>query len=114
MLSRSLFIAIMISLAFLGACTSTAGKKISGEQVGQIQKGITTKADINRMFGNPSSTARDPNGNDTWVFTYGEYKWITVPRSYHYDVHRQRLTISFAGDKVKYYQFTEQQPDEYR
>ncbi|MCD6356847.1 MAG: outer membrane protein assembly factor BamE [Anaerolineaceae bacterium] len=105
----SLFITIMISLAFLGACTLTAGKKLSDEQVGQIQKGVTTKAAINRMFGNPFSTTVDTNGNEVWVFTYAEEKYIPGSKGRgRYDVHSQRLIITFIGDKVDYYRFTKQ------
>ena len=109
MLRNSLFTTVMISLAFLGACTSTTGTKISDEQVAKIQKGITTKADINSMWGNPSSTTVDASGKERWVFTYHEHKWLLgAPPgpNLHWDRHSQSLIVTFTGDKVDNYFFS--------
>jgi len=102
MIKNSIFITVMISLASLGACTATTGTKISDEQVANIHKGITTKADIKSILGNPSSTTVDASGNERWVFTYDEQKYLLgapEPGSTDliWDRHSQRLIITFTG-----------------
>ena len=103
---RSTFIAIIISIAFIGGCAISSGTKISDEQVSQIEKGVTTKANISRMFGDPSLTSVDANGNAIWKFEYAEENYIPGSKGRaKYGVHGQTLTIMFTGDKVNHYQF---------
>ena len=103
---RSAFIAI-IGIAFIGACAISSGTKISDEQVSQIKKGVTTRADISRMFGNPASTRVDANGNAIWTFEYAEEQYIPGSKGRgKFGVHGQRLMIMFTGDKVNHYQFS--------
>jgi outer membrane protein assembly factor BamE (lipoprotein component of BamABCDE complex) len=104
-LFRSPLIAI-ISIAFIGACAISSGTKISENQVSQIEKGVTTKADISRMFGNPASTSVDANGNAMWMFEYAEEQYIPGSKGRgKFGEQGQRLIIKFTGDKVNHYQF---------
>jgi len=103
---RSAFVTI-ISIAFIGACAISSGTKISDEQVSQIKKDVTTKADIIRMFGNPALTSVDANGNAIWKFEYAKEKYIPGSKGRgRFGVHGQVLTIVFTGDKVNQFQFS--------
>jgi len=104
---RNLLIVSLSCFIFLASCTLTSGKKISDEQVSKIQKNVTTKADINRMLGNSSSTTVDANGNEVWTFGYEEEKYIPGSKGRgRYDQHGQKLIIMFKGNKVKNYKFS--------
>lgn len=104
---RALTILTFINLIFLTSCALSSGKKISDEQVSQIQKNVTTKADINRMFGNSTSTTVDANGNEVWTFGYAEEKYIPGSKGRgRYDQHGQTLIIMFTDNKVSNYRFS--------
>lgn len=99
-LFRSVFIAV-ISAAFLGACAISSGTKIEDNKVSQIQKGVTTKADISRMFGDPSSTSVNAKGDAVWKYGYAEEKYIPGSKGRgKFGQHDQMLMIMFSGDKV--------------
>jgi outer membrane protein assembly factor BamE (lipoprotein component of BamABCDE complex) len=64
----ALFIAASLSLA---GCV-TIGKTFPVEQISHIQAGVTTRADIEKMFGQPWRVGKDA-GLRTW--TYAHYKY---------------------------------------
>lgn len=66
------FAAIVCSL-FLSACASSRGNKqvrnYTPDQISQsIQKGVTSKAQVNGVFGNPNFVVKTPAGHDLWVY----------------------------------------------
>lgn len=58
-------------LSLLTAC-ATVGQPYAEHKVSDIQVGVTTKADIQKMFGNPWRTGSE-SGQETW--TFGHYRY---------------------------------------
>lgn len=64
----ALFIAATLSLA---GCV-TIGKTFPVENISKIEAGVTTRADIEQMFGQPWRVGKDA-GLRTWTFAHYKY-----------------------------------------
>ena len=64
---------LFFSLLALVACAQVGpGKPFPAQNVYAIKKGVTTKDEVARLFGDPWRTGLE-NGQQTW--TYGNYKY---------------------------------------
>ena len=65
------------ALSLLAACFSV-GSQFPSAPVGKIEKGVTTKKQVRRMFGEPFRTGVDA-GYETWEYNYGRWQiWGTT------------------------------------
>lgn len=92
-LTGMLFLAALIT--FTGC--SNVGSNFDVNLAQQIQKGKTTQAEIQNMFGNPYKTGVQ-NAHPAWVFEYDQYRAIGADAS-------KDLIVVFNDDKtVRSYQ----------
>lgn len=87
-----------------GLDSSAQSKKLPEDQVAKIQRGMTTKQEIEAMFGKPDAETRRPQNETAWVYSRsGVPSQLPGGRtSYH-----QHLVIQFdASGTVKEYEFT--------
>lgn len=70
---RIFLFVVLISLLIItfGCSTTSSGRKIEKDRVSQIQKGQTTKAEIERDFGSPESK-NFSQGEEIWSYRYFE------------------------------------------
>ena len=59
-----------VALALLLSGCASSGREIDVQKASQIQKGVSTKADVKRLVGEPQQIANDSEGNQTWTYTY--------------------------------------------
>ena len=94
-------LAVVLSAA---GCVSV-GKKFPVEQVPNIEIGVHSKSDIERLFGRPWRTGLE-DGEITW--TYGDYK-----RSLGGETHTRDLIVRFNADGiVSSYSFSSDKPED--
>jgi hypothetical protein len=104
MLRGVLGFALLVSLIGAAACVSV-GKKFPVEQVPNIEIGVHSKADIQRLFGPPWRTGLE-DGETTW--TYADYK-----RALAGEKHTRDLIVRFNGDGiVSSYSFSSDKPED--
>lgn len=60
-----------MTVVILG-CTSTAGRKFDTGAAGQIKERVSTKADVQRILGEPFSTSRSSDGTEKFRWFYAE------------------------------------------
>ncbi|NQU47792.1 MAG: hypothetical protein HQ519_04030 [Planctomycetes bacterium] len=66
---------LALCLTFLTSCASgkyTYGRDFDAELVGQIEKGVTTQAQILETFGDPTDQRFNADGALSWTYTYTE------------------------------------------
>ena len=66
------FISVLSAIAFsliVAGCASS-GREINTTNASKIQKGVSTKADVKRLVGEPQQISNDSDGNQTWSYTY--------------------------------------------
>jgi hypothetical protein len=97
-------VSLVAVASIVGGCVSV-GKKFPVEQVPNIEIGVHSKADIQKLFGPPWRTGLE-DGQTTW--TYGDYK-----RSVTGEEHNRDLVVRFNDDGiVSSYSFSSDQPDD--
>lgn len=58
-------------LIFTASCVSTSvGTKMSAEKVQQLKKGVTTRAEVENLFGQPLTTSMLGDGRKMMVYNY--------------------------------------------
>ncbi len=63
-----------ISLCFV-ACTSLkTGRQVSPDTVGELERGVTTQAEVQRAFGTPTFRKVGSEGNSVWRYSYEEVR----------------------------------------
>ena len=88
-----------LSLPFTG-CMPSVGRPFPVQQVRQIEIGVTTKAEIRKMFGDPWRTGVEDGCR---TYTYGEYS-VKMSRD---------LVVRFDDkDVVKSYSFSSSYPED--
>jgi len=109
----------LLTIILLSGCASTAGNQSIKNETQQsiaskIFKGRTTKQDIQKQFGDPTrKTAVDTN-EDMWFYSIMNsnmsamsYIPIVGLFSNGTDMKSKNLTITFTGDKVENWSFSE-------
>jgi outer membrane protein assembly factor BamE (lipoprotein component of BamABCDE complex) len=102
----------IICCAFLAGCASCYGTRVTDEQAKQIQKGVTTKQDITKLFSKPAEVIHQDNGEEIMVYESKSTKrkcfWSGVMIT-----DTKRLTITFdANGVVKNYKIDELSKEE--
>jgi len=77
---RSLLAALLLLAGGLAvpACTSsvstrTEGKKITGEELAAVKRGVTTEDQLREMFGKPYNIDTSVRGKKTLIYIYSHY-----------------------------------------
>ena len=71
----------MLALAGLVAAGCfTVGENFSARPVRKIEKGVTTKAEVEKLFGQPFRTGLD-DGYESWTYVYNKWNAVTATRS---------------------------------
>ena len=68
----SIVFAICISALAFSGCAHTHGKKVDSAAVNQIQKGVTTKAELIARLGEPNSSTQRGDGGEMLMWRYTE------------------------------------------
>ncbi|MEW6594126.1 MAG: outer membrane protein assembly factor BamE [Thermodesulfobacteriota bacterium] len=71
-----------VALLLLSACAQV-GKPFPEQNVLAIKKGVTTKEEVRRLFGEPWRTGYE-DGQQTW--TYGNYKYTVLGQKENADL----------------------------
>ena len=98
---------LLLCLVTLAACGGlTIGREFPSPTRETIRGGITAKADLVRLFGEPTQVGID-DGDTTWT-------WIYVRRTTDQELTKQ-LTVRFRnGGVVKAYSYTSNFPEDMR
>jgi outer membrane protein assembly factor BamE (lipoprotein component of BamABCDE complex) len=62
-------IPILLFAGFVSACVSV-GHEVDQSKVDQIQKGVTTKAQVREWLGEPEQVTKSDSGDETWMYSY--------------------------------------------
>ncbi|MGD8353511.1 MAG: hypothetical protein PVJ01_05025 [Pseudomonadota bacterium] len=104
---RMLIISGLI-IAATGACAPTfnvtLGTMPANDPSSSIQAGVTTKADILRLFGDPDFTGVDTDGLEKWTWTHMDVK--ATPGKEAAITSFFNLEVSFDGEKVDSYSWS--------
>jgi outer membrane protein assembly factor BamE (lipoprotein component of BamABCDE complex) len=111
MLKRSVIASLLI-IPFVAGCAMQGGRDFDTGYVVSIQRGTTTKADVRANLGEPVSRSTGGNGEEIWSYLYqkGPNQFQAVMGAYTGKVPMsgKSLTITFSGDLVKDYSYSEQ------
>jgi outer membrane protein assembly factor BamE (lipoprotein component of BamABCDE complex) len=77
--TTTLLVAATVSV-FLGGGCFTVGQNFPAQPVTRIEKGVTTKAEIERLFGKPFRTGLD-DGYESWTYVYNRWSLFAPTRS---------------------------------
>ena len=83
------------------------GKPFDYTLVNQIEKGKSTKADVEALFGKPYYTAVGENGKSTWTYSYSENYDKSTMFENKYDLTSRILQVLFAGEVVEDFAYNE-------
>lgn len=96
----------LLAFSLLAGCASV-GNKIEMANVAQLQKGVTTRADMERLFGKPMSVSLLPDGRTMAMWFYSKasnnaQNFIPVVNLVQtkIDTHTQTLQAFFTADGV--------------
>ena len=95
---------IITTLFACGPIKVKSGRPFTISQIDMIEKGITSKDDIEGSFGQAQMTGKDDDGLEIWSYLYIR---ASVPlRGDKVEEEFQRLTITFReGDIVKSFSY---------
>jgi hypothetical protein len=107
----------LLALGFVG-CASV-GTPIATQNVQNIKKGVTTEADLVRMFGPPTTKTLNANGNIVMVWTHSAAQakgtsFIPIAGAFvgGTNVQVQQLTVLLnSSGSVQNYTMNESHPD---
>lgn len=77
---KGMLVAGLFAAVLCGSGCFTVGKNFSSAPVRKIEKGISTKADIRRLFGEPFRTGLD-DGYESWTYVYNRWNLFSTTRS---------------------------------
>ncbi|OIO35616.1 MAG: hypothetical protein AUJ74_05180 [Candidatus Omnitrophica bacterium CG1_02_44_16] len=107
---ENLFV-LLLCLSFAGC--ATVGRQVNQGNAEKLQKGVTTKAEVIKIFGQPNSQSFNQEGKV--IFTYigcqvknTAWNFIPVVSTFHSEIkmNNQILTITFKNDIVEEYSFS--------
>ena len=98
-----IWLVIIVGIILISNGCGTVGKSFNTSKVESIVNGVTTRSDIEKMFGKPFKTGIQ-NGQPIWVYEDNYYSIIREETS-------KDLMIIFSLDgKVQSYQFMSSKP----
>jgi outer membrane protein assembly factor BamE (lipoprotein component of BamABCDE complex) len=116
----AVIVLIAASALFAGGCASSSyGTKLDNNKVTQIQKGVTTRAQVEQMFGSPVNISLMGDGRRTMMYSYTESNthadgtnFIPVYNMFHHSAsgttHNQQLQVILTkADIVEDYVFND-------
>jgi len=65
------FVIILVSLTITG-CVSSTGQRVETDKVSQIKKGVTTRAEVEALLGQPTNVTVVGNGKRMMFYQYWE------------------------------------------
>jgi outer membrane protein assembly factor BamE (lipoprotein component of BamABCDE complex) len=65
-------VAALVTLCVVGCASSTNGTKLNATQVSQIKKGVTTRAEVEQMFGPPTHISLMGDGKRMMLYHFTE------------------------------------------
>src|SRR5689334_10902044 len=77
-MTNAAFLVTVAAALMVAGCSSPA-KRLEPSVVGQIQEGVTTRADIERQFGKPDNAIIGSNRRTLVVYEYGRVKPSAEP-----------------------------------
>ncbi|MGH7820294.1 MAG: outer membrane protein assembly factor BamE domain-containing protein [Candidatus Binatia bacterium] len=81
MRSRERIVAVLLGGFMLtGSACFTVGENFSARPVRRIEKGITTKDEVEKLFGEPFRTGLD-DGYESWTYVYNRWSLFSATRS---------------------------------
>ena len=94
-----LLITIPALLYSCGPLHLETGRSFTMIQIEAVKKGVTTKEEIRKLFGEPGLTGKSDTGLDMWTYLYIKAE---VPLKGNISKEKfQRSTITFKDNKVK-------------
>ena len=109
----------LLTIIVLSGCASTAGNQSIKNETQQsiaskIIKGRTTKQDISREFGDPTRKTTVDTNEDMWFYSImnsnmSAISYIPIAGLFSNgtDMKSKALTVTFQGDKVENWSFSE-------
>lgn len=109
----------LLTIMVLSGCASTAGNQSIKNETQQsiaskIIKGRTTKQDISREFGDPTRKTTVDTNEDMWFYSIMNSNMSAISYipivglfSNGTDMKSKALTVTFQGDKVENWSFSE-------
>lgn len=95
------YVILTAALLILAGCATT-GKRFDSSLVGNIQKEKTTKQEILKWFGEPTSTSVDSSGSEVWRYSYQEIPVATMFLGvFGPEGKQETLVIKFSGEVVE-------------
>lgn len=88
----------ILSIAMLGSGCLAVGRNFSAAPVKQIEKGVTSKADVRNLFGDPFRQGLD-DGYDSWTYVYNRWSLLAQARS------KDLYVVFNKDDTVRSYTF---------
>lgn len=58
----------------LSGCATSSGTKMEDAKISTIKKGVTTRAEVEKLFGKPASVTTNADGKKTLLYRYTETK----------------------------------------
>ena len=89
-------------ISILGGCAS-AGKNFDESKISKIANGITTRAELRKMFGEPFKTGVQ-NGQPVWVYEYNLYDAVNN------DTSKDLIIVFGPNGLVQSHQFMSNEP----
>ncbi len=94
-----LLITIPALLYSCGPIHFETGRSFTMLQIEAVKKGVTTKEEVRKLFGEPRFTGKNDTGLDIWSYVYIKAE---VPLKGSISKEKfQRSTITFEGSRVK-------------
>ncbi len=79
---KNLLICLLGFTLLFSGCANTGNKSlkdVSESQVkGQIKEGVTTRSQVQAMFGSPFKTSYKDNGSLIWTYQYDDTSALTI------------------------------------
>lgn len=98
---------VIISLTTLLCGCASSGRRFDTQAAAQIQKGTTTKAQVQQLVGLPQQIGKDSDGNETWSYLYSRSTtkgstFIPIAGAFMggANVQNQSLVVKFGPDGV--------------
>src|SRR3989344_3974883 len=70
----SVIIAVTLALFVIGCVSTSVGTKMSADKIDQLKKGVTTRAEVETLFGKPIATSMLGDGRRMMVYNYSGTK----------------------------------------
>lgn len=70
----------LVAVMLFGSACFTVGRNFSSRPVRKIEKGVSTKDDVRKLFGEAFRTGLD-DGYESWTYVYNRWSLFSATRS---------------------------------